>query len=208
MNDPQPEGHMASYIRRRKFLATLLGGAATWPLAARAQQSGKVYRLGVLADVTPALSGLFYGLRDLGYVEGQNLIIERRSSEGRAERWSELASELVGLRVDAIVVSTTPAALAAMKATGTIPIIFPTAFDLVGVGLAKSLPRPGGNITGFALLIPEVSARGLTLLQEAVPSLRKVAVIWNGANAANAIVWKEVEATARLAGLTLNSGQV
>jgi len=132
-------------MKRREFI-TLLGGAAVaWPLAARAQQSGKVYRLGVLADVTPALSGLFYGLRDLGYVEGQNLIIERRSSEGRAERWSELASELVGLRVDAIVVSTTPAALAAMKATGTIPIIFPTAFDLVGVGLAKSLPRPGGH---------------------------------------------------------------
>jgi len=90
--------------------------------------------------VTPALGGLFYGLRDLGYVEGQNLIIERRSSEGRAERWSELAAELVGLRVDAIVVSTTPAALAAKKATGTIPIIFPTAFDLVGVGLADIKP--------------------------------------------------------------------
>src|SRR5215471_4759046 len=88
-----------------------------------------------------------------------------------------------------------PAALAAKKATGTIPIIFPTAFDLVGVGLAESLPRPGGNVTGFALLVPEVSAKGLTLLQEAVPGLRRVAVIWNGANAANAIVWKEVEAT-------------
>jgi len=181
---------------RRAFIALLGGAAAAWPLTARAQQPGKVYRLGVLADVTPALGGLFYGLRDLGYVEGQNLIIERRSSEGRAERWSELAAELVGLRVDAIVVSTTPAALAAKKATGTIPIIFPTAFDLVGVGLAESLPRPGGNVTGFALLVPEVSAKGLTLLQEAVPGLRRVAVIWNGANAANAIVWKEVEATA------------
>jgi putative ABC transport system substrate-binding protein len=192
---------------RRQFIA-LLGGAAAWPLAARAQQPGKVYRLGVLADITPAFDGLFYGLRDHGYLEGQNLIIERRSSEGRAERWSELAAELVGLRVDAIVVSTTPAALAAKKATGTIPIIFPTAFDLVGVGLAESLPRPGGNVTGFALLVPEVSAKGLTLLQEAVPGLRRVAVLWNGANAANAIVWKEVEATARLAGLALNSGQV
>jgi putative ABC transport system substrate-binding protein len=195
-------------MKRRAFISLLGGAAAAWPLAARAQQSGKVYRLGVLADVTPALGGLFYGLRDLGYVEGQNLIIERRSSEGRAERWSELAAELVGLRVDAIVVSTTPAALAAKKATGTIPIIFPTAFDLVGVGLAESLPRPGGNVTGFALLVPEVSAKGLTLLQEAVPGLRRVAVLWNGANAANAIVWKEVEATARLAGLALNSGQV
>ena len=195
-------------MRRRQFITLLGGTVVAWPLAVRAQQPGKVYRLGVLADVTPALSGLFYGLRDLGYVEGQNLIIERRSSEGRAERWSELAAELVGLRVDAIVVSTTPAALAAKKTTGTIPIIFPTAFDLVGVGLAKSLPRPGENVTGLTLLVPEVSAKGLALLQEAVPGLRRVAVIWNGANAANASVWKEVEATARLAGLALNSGQV
>jgi ABC-type uncharacterized transport system substrate-binding protein len=195
-------------VKRRDFI-TLLGSATVaWPFAARAQQPGKVYRLGVLADVTPALGGLFYGLRDLGYVEGQNLIIERRSSEGRAERWSELAAELVGLRIDAIVVSTTPAALAAKKATGTIPIIFPTAFDLVGVGLAESLPKPGGNVTGFALLVPEVSAKGLTLLQEAVPGLRRVAVLWNGANPANALVWKEVEATARLAGLALETGQV
>ena len=199
---------MASYIERRKFLATLLGGAAAWPLAARAQQSGKVHRLGVLADVTPAFDGLFYGLRDFGYVEGENLIIYRRSSEGRAEQWSKLAAELVALSVDAIVVSTTPAALAAKKTTGTIPIIFPTALDLVGVGLAESLPKPGGNVTGFALLVPEVSAKGLTLLQEAVPGLRRVAVLWNGANPANVLVWKEVEATARLAGLALETGQV
>jgi putative ABC transport system substrate-binding protein len=194
-------------MRRREFIA-LLGGAAAWPLAARAQQPRKVYRLGVLADVTPAFDGLFYGLRDFGYVEEGNLIIYRRSSEGRAEQWSELAAELVALSVDAIVVSTTPAALAAKKATGTIPIIFPTAFDLVGVGLAESLPKPGGNVTGFALLVPEVSAKGLTLLQEAVPGLRRVAVLWNGANPANAPVWKEVEATARLAGLALDTEQV
>src|SRR6266702_1180675 len=150
-------------MKRRQFI-TLLGGAVAWPLAARAQQPGKVYRLGVLADVTPALGGLFYGLRDLGYVEGQNLIIERRYSEGQTERWSEVAAELVGLRVDAIVVSTTPAALAAKKATSTIPIIIATAFDPVGTGLAASLSRPGGNVTGLGLLVPEVSARGLTLL--------------------------------------------
>src|SRR6516165_6310666 len=140
-------------MKRREFI-TLLGGAAVaWPLAARAQQSGKVYRLGVLADVTPALSGLFYGLRDLGYVEGQNLIIERRSSEGRAERWSELASELVGLRVDAIVVSTTPAALAAKKATGTIQ----SSSRPLSTWWESALPkvcRGPVDITGFALLIP------------------------------------------------------
>src|SRR5262249_47569792 len=164
-------------VKRREFITLLGGAAAAWPVGAGAQQPGQGDPPGGRCRGTRAPGGLFYGLRDLGYVEGQNLIIERRSSEGRPERWSELASELVGLRVDAIVVSTTPAALAAMKATGTIPIIFPTAFDLVGVGLAKSLPRPGGNITGVALHVPEVSAKGLTLLQEAVPGLRKVAVI-------------------------------
>src|SRR6516162_10327726 len=188
---------MTVTIGRRELLVALGGAAVAWPLAARAQQSGKVYRLGVLADVTPALSGLFYGLRDLGYVEGQNLIIERRSSEGRAERWSELAAELVGLKVDVIVVSTTPAALAAKKATGTIPIVFPTAFDPVGAGLADSLARPGGNVTGFGLLIPEVSAKGLALFKEAVPALTEVAVLWNAANSANSIVLRDVEATAR-----------
>jgi putative ABC transport system substrate-binding protein len=198
-----------SGIRRRDFVIRLgCGTVAAWPFAARAQQPGKVHRLGVLADVTPAFDGLFYGLHDFGYVEGENLIIYRRSSEGRAEQWSKLAAELVALSVDAIVVSTTPAALAAKKTTGTIPIIFPTALDLVGVGLAESLPKPGGNVTGFALLVPEVSAKGLTLLQEAVPGLRRVAVLWNGANPANALVWKEVEATARLAGLALETGQV
>jgi ABC-type uncharacterized transport system substrate-binding protein len=193
-------------VRRRDFIKIIVGSA--WPLAARAQQPRKVYRLGVLADVTPAFGGLFYGLRDFGYVEGENLIIYRRSSEGRAEQWSKLAAELVALNVDAIVVGTTPAALAAKKATGTIPIIFPAALDLVEVGLAESLPKPGGNVTGFTLLVPEVSAKGLTLLQETVPDLRRVAVLWNGANPANAPVWKEVEATARLAGLALDTRQV
>jgi putative ABC transport system substrate-binding protein len=113
-------GHMATHIDRRKFI-TALGGAATlWPLAARAQEAGKVYRLGILtitSGLTRTWDDLFQGLRDLGYVEGQNLTVERRYSEGRAEQWAEMAAELVTLRVDAIVVSTTPAALAAKKAT-------------------------------------------------------------------------------------------
>ncbi len=179
---------------RRAFIALLGGAAAVWPLAARAQQAGKVYRLGILAiarDLPPTWEGLFHGLRDQGYVEGQNLIIERRYSEGQTERWSEVAAELVGLRVDAIVVSTTPAALAAKKATSTIPIIIATAFDPVGTGLAASLSRPGGNVTGLGLLVPEVSAKGLTLLKEAVPQLTRVAVLWNAANPANALVCTE-----------------
>jgi putative ABC transport system substrate-binding protein len=197
-------------MRRREFI-TLVGGAAVWPGAARGQKRGKVYRLGLLAvtsDVRSTWEGLFQGLRDHGYVEGQNLVVEWRYSEGRPERWPEVATGLVGLGVDVIVVDTTPAALAAKKATSTIPIIIPTAFDPVGTGLVASLARPGGNVTGFGLLVPEVSAKGLTLLKEAVPRLTRVAVLWNDANPANAIVWKDVEATGRASGLTLYSQQV
>src|ERR1700730_17660698 len=178
-------------------------------LAARAQKAGKIYRLGILT-VAPERNwdGLFQALRDLGYVDGQNLIIERRYSEGQAERWSDLANELVGLKVDVIVVSTTPAALAAKKATSTIPIVFPTAFDPVGAGLAASLARPGGNVTGLGLLIPEVSAKGLALLKEAVPAATEVAVFWNAANSANSIVLRDVEATARAIGLAVHPQQV
>jgi putative ABC transport system substrate-binding protein len=185
-------------------LIAAIGGAALWPLAARAQKAGKIYRLGILT-VAPERNwdGLFQALRDLGYVDGQNLIIERRYSEGQAERWSDLANELVGLKVDVIVVSTTPAALAAKKATSTIPIVFPTAFDPVGAGLAASLARPGGNVTGLGLLIPEVSAKGLALLKEAVPAATEVAVFWNAANSANSIVVRDVEATARAIGLAV-----
>jgi putative ABC transport system substrate-binding protein len=198
-------------MRRREFITLLGGAAAAWPLGARAQQASKVYRLGILTiarDLPRTWAGLFHGLRDHGYVEGQNLIIELRYSEGQTERWPEAAAELVGLRVDVIVVSTTPAALAAKKATSTIPIIFPTAFDPVGAGLATSLSRPGGNVTGLGLFVPEVSAKGLTLLKEALPSLTRVAVLWNAANPANALVWRDVEATARAAGLVLYPQQV
>jgi putative ABC transport system substrate-binding protein len=196
-------------MRRREFI-TFLGSAATaWPLAGRAQQRGTVYRLGILAIAAEDnWDKLFDGLRDHGYAEGQNLIVERRYSEGQADRWPDLARELVGLKVDVIVVNTTPAALAAMKATSTIPIVIPTAFDPVGAGLATSLAKPGGNVTGLGMLVPEVSGKALALIKEAVPPLTRVAVLWNAANAANALVWRDVEATARAAGLALQSQQV
>jgi ABC-type uncharacterized transport system substrate-binding protein len=195
-------------VSTRRQLITLLGSAAAWPLAAHAQQMGKQYRLGMLAVTRRPWDGLFEGLRDHGYVEGRNLIVERRYSEGRTERWPEIAAELVKLRVDIILVNTTPAALAAKRATSTIPIVFPTAFDPVGAGLAASLSRPGGNVTGLGLLVPEVSAKGLTLLKEAVPRLTQVAVLWNPTNPANAFVWKNLEATAGAAGLALYSQQL
>jgi putative ABC transport system substrate-binding protein len=148
------------------------------------------------------------GLRDHGYVEGQNLVVELRFSEGAGERWPQLARELAALKVDAIVVQTTPAALAAKQATSTIPIVITTAIDPVGAGLADSLARPGGNVTGLALLQPEISAKGLSLLKEAVPTLSRVVVLWNTANPAFTPVWRAVDATARSMGLVLLSQPV
>ena len=134
---------LAFKMRRRDFI-TVVGGAIVWPAVAQARHAGKVYRMGILTTPNPQggiglWSHLFDGLRDHGYVEGQNLIIEWRYSEGQAERWPELAGELVGLNVDVIVTSTTPAALAAKRITSTIPIVITSAFDPVGAGLASSL---------------------------------------------------------------------
>jgi putative tryptophan/tyrosine transport system substrate-binding protein len=196
-------------MRRREVIA-LIAGMAAGCLATRVRaQPSKTFRLGILVNTRNAgVDELLKGLRDHGYVEGQNLIIEFRFSEGVGERWPELASELVGLKVDAIVVQTTPAALAAKQATSTIPIVITTAIDPVGAGLAESLARPGGNVTGVALLQPEITAKGLSLLKEAVPSVSHVAVLWNAANPAFAPVWQAVDTTARAMGLSLSSQPV
>jgi len=169
------------------------------PLAAAAQPLGKVYRIGFLStDPPPAprWDALLDGLRERGYLEGQNLVFERRFSEGNAERFPELAAELVRLRVDCIIVPTAPAAIAARNATQTIPIVIPTALDPVGAGLVASLARPGGNLTGLSVLAPELSGKRLELLQEVVPGLTRVAVLWNAANPANAAAWQETQAAA------------
>ena len=164
MNDPQPEGHVASYIARRKFLATLLGGtAAAWPFAARVQQSRKVWRLGVLAPGAPpepVLEAVRDGLRDLGYMEGRDFVLEIRWAQGKFDRLTGLAAELVGLKVDVIYAFTTSPALAARSATTTIPIIFSSVGDPVGTGLVASLARPGGNATGLSMLATELSESG------------------------------------------------
>jgi ABC-type uncharacterized transport system substrate-binding protein len=197
-------------MNRRAFIAGI-GSAAAGPVVARGQQARRVYRLGFLAitrDLPRTWKALIEGLRSHGYVEGQNLIIEWRYSEGQAERWPELARELVGLSVDAIVVNTTPAALAAKRATSTVPIVITTAFDPVGAGLVASLAKPDGNVTGLGLLVPEVNAKALALLKEAVSGLRRVAVLWNAANSANQLVWKEIEATARASSIVLYSQAV
>src|SRR5215471_17176342 len=154
-----------SHFNRRSFLGTLGAAMLVAPLA-EAQQAGRVYRMGMIAMTFPPSPAFVRmwdafsdGLRQLGYVEGKNILIERRYSEGQAERYPRLAAELVGLKVDLIMVITTPAALAAKAATGTIPILFVTAIDPVGAGLAASLARPGGNVTGLATLSPELSTK-------------------------------------------------
>src|ERR1700730_4477855 len=138
-------------MRRRDLIMLVSGAAASWPLSALAQQSGKIWRMGFIAHGHETFyDALFEGLRELGYVEGQNLVVERRYAEGHAERFPEFAAEMVRLKVDIIVVSTTPAALAVKNATTTIPVVFPNAISPVESGVVASLAHPGGNVTGGA----------------------------------------------------------
>src|SRR5262245_61944520 len=148
-------------MRRRAFI-TLVGGAAAWPFAARAQQAGKVYRLGQLSGGTaasrvPLLAAFMRGMHDLGYVEGQNLVVEHRYAEGRFEVLPTLAQELLAWNPDVLFVSTTPASLAAKAATSTVPIVMVTVADPLGVGLVPSLSRPGRNATGITNNGPALS---------------------------------------------------
>ena len=202
--------HHDVHMKRRAFI-TLLGGAAVAsPFAALAQHAARVWRIGFITHSTndAAYASLFERLRELGYVEGQNIIVERRYAEGRAERFQEFAAEMVRLKADVVITSTTPAALALRNATTTIPIVIPTAIDPVGTGLIASLAHPGGNITEGALLSAELGAKRLELLKEVVPGLSRTAVLWNGANPANALAWRETEGAARTLGVTLQSYDV
>jgi putative tryptophan/tyrosine transport system substrate-binding protein len=191
-------------MRRREFIALLGGAVAIWPLCTRAQQAGKIYRIGIL-EALPAernaanLDGLRKGLRDLGYVEGRNLVIEYRSADGRAERFPDLASELVRLKVDLIVTRGTPATKAAQNATGTIPVVMAT---MGGPGtLVASFARPAGNITGVITFSTELSAKRVELLKELVPSLSRVALLHNMGNPAVPPEWEETKTAARALGL-------
>jgi putative tryptophan/tyrosine transport system substrate-binding protein len=191
-------------MKRREFITLIGGGVAAWPLAARAQQSGKIWRIGLIAhEQLKHYDVLFEQLRQLGYVEGHNIIVERRYAHGRAERFEEFAAEMVRLKADLIIVNTTPAAIAVKKATTTIPIVIPTAIDPVGAGLISSLAHPGGNITGSTILSAELSAKRLELLKEVIPGLSRMEVLWNGANPANSLAWRQTQDAAVALGVAL-----
>jgi putative ABC transport system substrate-binding protein len=190
-------------MRRREVIG-LIGGAAAWPLVVRAQQGGKIYRIGILEPLpatrnTANLDGLRKGLRNLGYVEGQNLVIEYRSADGRAERFPDLASELVGLNVDLILARGTPATNAVQNATGTIPVVMVT---MGGPGaIVASFSRPSGNITGVITFSTELSAKRVEILKELVPGLSRVGLLHNMGNPAVPPEWEETKMAARSLGL-------
>lgn len=196
--------------QRRKFLLAA-GAFLTAPLAAQAQQTGKVYRIGFLGNTrsTPeflvALEAFRQGLRERGWVEGQNILIEYRWAEGKFDRLPELAAELVRLKVDLIFAQSSIYVEAARKATLTIPIVFSTHADPVGSGHVASLGRPGGNITGLALVQTEVSAKSLELLKEAVPRATRLAVLWHPATPSHGPGVKAVEAAASVLGVRVQS---
>ena len=195
-------------MRRREFIS-LLGGAAAWPLDALAQQSGKVWRMGFIAHGHESFyDALFEGLREYGYEEGRNLMVERRYARGQVERFKEFAADMVRLNVDIVIVVTTPAALAVMNATKTIPIVHPNAIDPLDTGLIVSLARPGKNLTGGAQLTAEVSAKRLEILKKVVPGLSRAAALWNPANPAIVFSWKETQGAAQALGIKLQSHEV
>jgi len=193
---------MASYIGRRKLLAMLLGGAAaTWSLAARAQQQGRIPRIGIIDD-TPMWDAFRQGLRDLGYLEGQNIAFEYRRADGAPERLAEAATDLARRPVDVIATYGTAPSIAAKAATTTIPIVMIGVGDVVRTGLVQGLAHPGGNITGNTILGPEVQPKRLQLFKEAVPALSRVALLWNPDNASNRLTAEEIRAAAATLGMT------
>src|SRR5262245_37306699 len=190
-------------MRRREFI-TLLGGAAAWPLAAHAQPSGKVWRLGVLETTSldanaTNFNALRQGLRALGYIEGQNLVIGYRSAEGRPELFPELAAELLRLKVDLFLARSTPAIVAAMNAGQNTPVVMTTIADPFRV--VSSIARPGGNVTGLTSLLTETHEKRVELLYEMKPGLTQIAYMANGGTSYNAQIRDQIQKAAQAVGL-------
>jgi putative tryptophan/tyrosine transport system substrate-binding protein len=199
-------------VKRWEFIKLLSGAAVGWSLAASAQRQPKIPRVGCIFVSNPTsnkhlVEAFRQGLRELGYVEGQTIVLELRWAEGRLERIQELVAELVGLKVDVLVAVTTPAALVAKNATQTIPIVM-VAGDPVGLGLVASLARPGGNVTGLSYLTEAIMAKRLQLLKELVPGLARVGVLKNPMEPGHPIYWKETEVAAQRLGVALEPVEV
>jgi putative ABC transport system substrate-binding protein len=200
-------------IDRRGLLAGTGALLLAAPLAARAQPAATVPRIGYLSPISPPadsarIEAFRQGLRDLGYVEGQSIVIEYRYADGKFDRLPDLAAGLVRLKVDVIVAASTPGILAAKQATSAIPIVMTLSADPVPTGLVSSLARPGANITGLSLLSGELNGKRLELLKEIVPSLSRVAALWNPDNPASRFQLKETEAAAHVLGIQLQPLEV
>jgi ABC-type uncharacterized transport system substrate-binding protein len=198
---------------RRKFITLLGGAAAGWPLAARAQQAGKLPVIGFLGPATAATQSqwavpMVRRLRELNWIEGRNIVIEYRWAEGRAERAAEVASEFVRSRVDVIVTIGTPTTTAAKAATSLIPIVFCSVSGPVETGLVASLARPGGNITGLSNQMADTGGKRLEILRELIPHLRRLATIGNATNPAATVEMAQIGAQAQGLGLTVISPEI
>jgi ABC-type uncharacterized transport system substrate-binding protein len=198
---------------RRTFLLATAGTLLAAPLAAEAQQEGKIYRVGLLVT-PPSQPGSVYramfiaALRDLGYVEGRNLVLEVRSADNRPERLPALATELAQLNVDVIVTKGDGEVRAAKQATSTIPIVMDPSGDPVAAGYVASLARPGGNVTGLSFVSPDLSAKMLQVLKEAVPNIVRIAILWNAKNPVKVLDFNRTQRAAQTLGLTVRSIEV
>jgi putative ABC transport system substrate-binding protein len=199
-------------MRRRAFIR-LLGSGAAWPLAARAQQAGKVPRVGFMGNSTAALEANLLepfraGLRELGYQDGRNIVIEYRWADGKYEQFPALVAELLAVPVDVIVTAGTPAALAVKKATSSVPLVMIAVGDPIGTGIVPSLARPGGNITGLSSIAPDLEGKRLELLREVLPKLSHVALFLNPLNPFHEVSVRQAFAAAQALGIQLQSLEV
>ena len=197
-------------IDRRKLLGLLILGLFTRACPAEAQHAQKVWRIGFLSSGSalpgqPVAAAVRAGLRDHGWVEGQNIVVEYRWAEGSAEKLPPMAAELVAMRVDLIVTTSTPAALAAKRATAQIPIVFGMVSDPVASGLVASLAHPGGNATGWSNILPDMGGKLLSLIREAVPRASRIAVLGDPTNPGKVLELKAIRDQARLLGLVIQS---
>src|SRR5215471_16336110 len=199
-------------LKRREFI-TLIGGAAAWPLAARAQQPGKLQTIGFSGQSTRSAESelvvaFVQRLRELGWIENRTVVIVYRRAEGRDERFTDIAAEFVRLKVDVIVTSGTPQVLATKQATSVIPIVFARVGDPVANGIVASLARPGGNVTGLSVQSDELAGKRIEILREVVPSLRRVAILANVDNPFSVVELGEAQAAARMLGLEFDTLEI